>query len=499
MVLARVAQPGKRAVDMATPDAPRPVVIADVSSPHSVPESWKVYSMEEDHPRGTRSDDQSEPRTQRETPESGRRRRDWVNELVQVNFPEADDPDRSKRNRKLLWSAAGIALAGIFTFGLSWATAGLNSRHQKQIEDTLDRQGPAFSATVRQSPPKNLYALAFNKPFTITEKLELFKAKNDKPALEKFIKSHNGNKLGFPNIDVSGFSEAWHINLLGDRKASLVITGMTLKGLKCKPAAANTVLIEQSQGVSDYVGMIYDLINSPTKPLITDINDTHWRQPFFEYKRITLGNGAEPAGLRVEVTSGFQDCTWDAFETTYVDATGTHKQDITNHGKKYAVHGVAKRPEQVYSLNPVAPLVSDCMTSPGGIYDCGYPGWQHSAGKQEDNTRRLTVEESGDRESVESLMNYLIQNEGSDVSLDISAKSSRHVKIGNADGHINPKSILLNSQCPRADCSRLIIEFPDAVDSDGNGIVHIKGNFHVDSTTGRMRVGHVILSRTTTS
>ncbi|MFF2654638.1 hypothetical protein [Streptomyces sp. NPDC058045] len=84
-------------------------------------------------------------------------------------------------------------------------------------------------------------------------------------------------------------------------------------------------------------------------PRITGDSERHYGEPFFRYKKIDLGNGATPGGLRVQVTSGTKDCTWKAFRVTYVDSGGTHTQDITNQGHEFKVHGISAHPKQVFS------------------------------------------------------------------------------------------------------------------------------------------------------
>ncbi|MFC9221697.1 hypothetical protein ACFT8W_13160 [Streptomyces hygroscopicus] len=269
-------------------------------------------------------------------------------------------------------------MAAGFTF--QWNTTEVNTRHEKQTEDKIDRQGPAFAAAVRLDSPKEPDVRVFDKPFSSAGRKDLLgftlKSAEENDRFEKFVQKHHGRGVSFPGVDADGYSEAWLVDLLSDRDASLVITGMRLKGLQCKPAAATTVITTRPQGVASYTGMFYDLTTSSTEPLISGDEEEHWSKPFFSYKKINLGNGSDSAGLRIEVTSGFQDCTWKAFQTTYVDSEGPHKQDITNSGKPFTVHGVAQHPDQVYAINVQAPIMEDCTQTKGGIYGCGYPGWR---------------------------------------------------------------------------------------------------------------------------
>ena len=84
--------------------------------------------------------------------------------------------------------------------------------------------------------------------------------------------------------------------------------------------------------------------------------------------KIDLGNGATPAGLRIQVTSGTQDCTWKAFEVTYVDSEGTHTQDITNNGKDFAVHGLAEKQRQIFKFSELG--IKECAPTPPTSAPC---------------------------------------------------------------------------------------------------------------------------------
>lgn len=165
-----------------------------------------------------------------------------------------------------------------------------------------------------------------------------------------------------------GYSEEWLIDLISDRKAALVINEIQMKGLRCAPAKATTVIITKEEGGGSYEGMLFDPGRSIDTPLITGDEEKHYAEPFFKYKKIDLGNGATPGGLRVQVTSGFEDCTWKAFEATYVDSEGTHTQDITNKGKGFTVHGFPEQPKQIFqhSINGIV----ECTPLGQGRYKC---------------------------------------------------------------------------------------------------------------------------------
>ncbi|MFI5521972.1 hypothetical protein [Streptomyces platensis] len=263
-------------------------------------------------------------------------------------------------------------------------TAESSARTTQSADDKADREGPAFASNIRRDTNSvdHLQPIIFNTPFSLKEKNELLSLQlhTGEDPITSFAKSHRGygvNELGvnYPGKEVYGYSEAWLVDILSDRKASLVINGMHIKGLHCAPAKANTVITYQGQGGGSYEGMFFDLTRSTSNPLIAGDEESHFGKPYFRYKKIDLGNGAAPGGLRIEVASGTKDCNWTAFEVTYADSEGKHTQEITNNGKDFAVHGFTAKPAQVFRVFTTAPFVKECTLTSQGHYKCQRKGW----------------------------------------------------------------------------------------------------------------------------
>ncbi|MFI6948020.1 hypothetical protein [Streptomyces sp. NPDC050422] len=209
-----------------------------------------------------------------------------------------------------------------------------------------------------------------DRPIGAEERKELFKANTKTGAnfkdLEKIVAAHSGQELRVPALrEADGYTEVWLIDLFSDRDASLVITGVRAKGAKCRPAAAKTVILFEYGGGGDYEGMLFNL-SKPDTPLGLH-GDENKVKPYFSFKKIDLGSGATPGGLRTEVSSGIKDCNF-IFEAEYRDAEGAHVQDIRNDKGRFDVRGIPANPEQVFVVTLEG--IKDCGADPGPMIPC---------------------------------------------------------------------------------------------------------------------------------
>ncbi|MFB6557077.1 hypothetical protein ACFCWX_45425, partial [Streptomyces sp. NPDC056405] len=222
-----------------------------------------------------------------------------LDDLVDGVVPEAADPDRRRRNRKVLirlsWTVLAALVALVATKGADWLTSEHDARVTSEADDKADHAGPAFSASVRlntQYPEARI----FDAPFSPQDKKILLAMQPKGDPLTPFYAAHHARAVSFtdvhhPAMKVAspGYSEEWLMDLLSDRKASLVITDLRIKGLSCTPAKAATVISVRGQAGGSYEGMLFDLARSPSTPLITGDEEQHYGEPFFKYKKIDLG------------------------------------------------------------------------------------------------------------------------------------------------------------------------------------------------------------------
>ncbi|MFI7006859.1 hypothetical protein [Streptomyces sp. NPDC050145] len=259
----------------------------------------------------------------------------------------------------------------LVTKGVDWVFSEHDAKVASEADDKVDRDGPAFTASVK-ADTEYTEASLYDAPFTDAEKAQVVGPPKD---LRPFAKAHHARGVYLSDVwhplmrsPWWGYSQAWLVDIISDRKAALVINGMRAKGVQCTPAKADTVIVSRGEGDGGYEGMLFDLTRSADVPLITGSESPDYGKPYFAHKKIDLGNGASPGGLRVQVTSGTKDCTWKAFEVTYADADGTHTQEITDNGKPFSVHGIAEHPAQMYQFTTQE--IRECVPAARGRMDC---------------------------------------------------------------------------------------------------------------------------------
>ncbi|MGW4903851.1 hypothetical protein ACWEO9_00680 [Streptomyces albidoflavus] len=233
------------------------------------------------------------------------------------------------------------------------------TRHSKQVEENLDRESPAFTASTRVDPDPLYMAYVLDRPLTRSE-VATFLEPGDDPSfeeVEELAATHGGHGLENPGWDkADGYSSSWLIDLFSDRSASLAITSMRVKDLRCSPAAAKTVVLVRPEGGGAYDGIHFNLSEPKTPYSLSP--DGYLGKPYFSHKKIDLGNGVEPGGLRASFSSGVQDCNF-LLEAEYRDSLGVRQQKIQNASGRFAVRGLPANPYQFF------------LWTNGGVFDCG--------------------------------------------------------------------------------------------------------------------------------
>ncbi|MGC4981460.1 hypothetical protein ACLQ18_12575 [Streptomyces sp. DT193] len=269
-----------------------------------------------------------------------------------------------QRRRRVLWTLASGAVVGLLAWlvpaTLDYFATEPTTRHSKQVEENLDREGPAFTASARVDADPLYMAYVLDRPLTRTEVATFLKSgADDGPdfeEVEELAATHVGHGLEDPGWDKSdGYTSSWLIDLFSDRSASLAITDMRAKDLRCGPAAAKTVILVRPEGGGAYDGIHFNL-SEPNTPYSISPDD-YFGKPYFSHKKIDLGNGTEPGGLRASFSSGVQDCDF-LLEAEYRDSLGVHQQEIKNASGRFAVRGLPANPSQFF------------FWTDEGVFDC---------------------------------------------------------------------------------------------------------------------------------
>ncbi|WP_371611786.1 hypothetical protein [Streptomyces clavifer] len=217
--------------------------------------------------------DQTTPASEAAIPEdsspAGPRRRELVAEALVPGILESPP---GQRRRKVLWTLAIGAVVGLLAWlvpaALDYFVAEPTTRHSKQVEENLDREGPAFTASTRVDPDPLYMAYVLDRPLTRSEVATFLESGSDGPsieAVEELAATHSGHGLENPGWDeAGGYSSSWLIDLFSDRSAGLAITGVRAKDLRCGPATAKTVILVRPEGGGAYDGIHFNLSESKT-------------------------------------------------------------------------------------------------------------------------------------------------------------------------------------------------------------------------------------------
>ncbi|MEU0899113.1 hypothetical protein [Streptomyces massasporeus] len=233
-----------------------------------------------------------------------------------------------------------------------------STRHAKEVEENIDREGAAFTTSVREDPDAVYLAYILDQPLTREEKKEFLRKDGDAAIreMDSLAASHGGRGLQMPGLRESdGYTTGWLIDFFSDRAASLAVTGLRGKEMECKPAAAKAVILLRPEGGGGYDGVHFNL-SAPEVPISMNPG-TDMGKPYFSRRKIDLGNGATPGGLYVEVSSGVNDCKL-VFEAEYRDAKGVKKQGVRNGKGEFEVRGIPAQPDQLFVVT--LDSVTDC-------------------------------------------------------------------------------------------------------------------------------------------
>ncbi|MGY5058291.1 hypothetical protein ACWDFR_30160 [Streptomyces sp. 900105755] len=232
------------------------------------------------------------------------------------------------------------------------------------LDDSVDRQ-EGFSAQTYRVYTQSYTAVTLETHFSQEEMKEVLslnlRSAKDSKRFNDLLKKHRQTRLDDPPDRVDGKTVSYKMDLFSDRQATLSVTDLKTAHLKCAPSAAKTVVLFPAQEGGSYSGMLFDL-PSKKAPTITGEGEDEFGKPFFEYKKVDLGAGAEPGGLLIHLTAKNQDCTF-TFKAEWRDSEGRHEQDIDNDGRNFSVTGMPDRPQQLLIITTTDPTPRECPTN----------------------------------------------------------------------------------------------------------------------------------------
>ncbi|WP_461034186.1 hypothetical protein [Streptomyces mayteni] len=291
-------------------------------------------------------------------------------------LPEA--PGASRRTRRLAASVIAVlavlaTLGGLYVgFNFErWTTDSRVAAEREATEELDEARAPFTGSISYDTSPAENYKILLDRPLTPEEQETLRRLEHTE--VWDFLRPLGGRLIRYPltmrqppvGYDLRlGDATVFTLNLLSSRDAQLSIVDMTPVTTSCTAPSARTVVEVPGQGESFYSGVLLDLAMDAPALWFSD-EGADQGQPYFSRRRIDLGGGLDPGGLRVEAVVRGQTCEWE-LRARYRDARGDTGEVVLRDGDRpFVAEAVPAEPDQYWlasGMFPGLPLTEDLPT-----------------------------------------------------------------------------------------------------------------------------------------
>ncbi|QUX26846.1 hypothetical protein KGD83_15845 [Nocardiopsis akebiae] len=280
----------------------------------------------------------------------------------------------------LLVTAGGFA--GTYAYDLWSAEARL--RGERTAQTTIDQGSPPFTNAVAYdtSLPES-FRVVLDRPLTTeqaeelgtldrVEAWDLLEALGGRLIPGTFTTVHLTPPGGWsweePGTSPRVGAAVFTMTLMSARSSQVSIVDMEPANISCAEPAATTVVDFPTAGEATYPGVVVDLTHDDPLLLISD-EGLEQGQPYFSRRRIDVGGGLEPGGLRVEALTAGQTCEWE-IRAHHVDARENSGEVVLRDGDEpFRVEAPPENPEQYWamSIGPRPVRVVACHETPEAV------------------------------------------------------------------------------------------------------------------------------------
>ncbi|WP_223839205.1 hypothetical protein [Nocardiopsis deserti] len=273
-----------------------------------------------------------------------------------------------------MWAVALVLLAAASLGGYAaayaydlWSTESL-LREQRAAEAEVDQERAPFTSSITYdtSVPHN-FKFVLDRPLTAQEG-ETLRATPAREAGD-FLQSLGGRLVRYGSSLYPESPDAWKwerpggdlpdatvftMNLLSTRTSQLSIVDMTPVNVSCSEPTAVTVVEFPPQGESTYPGVIVDLAEDDPELYVSNEGPDQGLR-YFSHRRIDLGGGTDPGGLRVEALVDDQSCEWE-IRARYTDARENTDEVILRDGDQpFFAEALPAQPQQYWLASALFP------------------------------------------------------------------------------------------------------------------------------------------------
>ncbi|MEV6819977.1 hypothetical protein AB0M72_14595 [Nocardiopsis dassonvillei] len=277
-----------------------------------------------------------------------------------------------------MWTVALVLLAAVSLGGYAagyaydlWSTESL-LREQRAAEAEMDQERAPFTASIAYdtSVPHN-FKIVLDRPLTAREAQTLRATPSEEvwdllqPLGGRLVRYGSSMNTGAPGTwewhregGVLPDATVFTMNLLSTRTSQLSIVDMTPVNVSCTEPTAVTVVEFPPQGEAAYPGVIVDLTEDDPELYVSDEGPDQGLR-YFSHRRIDLGGGTDPGGLRVEALVGDRSCEWE-IRARYTDARENTDEVVLRDGDRpFFAEALPAQPRQYW-------MASAMFSSPDG-------------------------------------------------------------------------------------------------------------------------------------
>jgi hypothetical protein len=276
-------------------------------------------------------------------------------------------------------------------------TAKPRAEAQQDAVREIDQARPPFTSTADyDTSPPEFWKIVLDRTLTGGEQATLESIPFDDQfgrRVWEFLRPLGGRLLRYPTSMLQpppsfdpglafwSDSTTFNMNLFSERNSQLSITDMRAVNVSCRPPSANTIVEFPPQGEAEYSGILFDLTSTDPAPFITDPGDDQG-QLYFSQRKIDLGGGLAPGGLRVEAMVRDESCNWEIL-AKYRDSSTQNGEVVLRDGDKpFFAEALPTEPEQYWVVDLVLtgnPTLIPCHEMPTAT-TCAYRAEANASG-----------------------------------------------------------------------------------------------------------------------
>jgi hypothetical protein len=243
----------------------------------------------------------------------------------------------SHGRRLAVWTIAvisGVVLAvvsGVADVVTHYLTAGHQAKIDDDAQSALDADKGYIHASFRLKPYDSYeppYS-AFSKTRLTARQTEGVNSGEYNSSVLKDSVAAAPFSLG--KYDKGGNGQIYFVDLVSDSASMLTVTDIDAVNIHCRKSAMVAEIYTRPEGEEPIKGLAYKLQDGrgTRNGFISDAEDPHWGQQYFDHYTITLGGGADHQTLSVlGVANPGSYCTWDLQAKFTTDDGKEHRKKL---------------------------------------------------------------------------------------------------------------------------------------------------------------------------